>query len=431
MADSFLNVAALATRLQDKFIPGMEEILSYQFLMADNLKRAKRIKVEGNEFIFLTHTGRNEGHGWRAEGEDLPEADFQKYNRGKMPAYYFYHTGAVTGPGMARAKGPSAWVTEIAGEIERIMKDALREHNQCFYGNQSATRATVDTIAGQVVTMRNTHVFGEYSVNLLRRGMRIRCRNAAGTAYTCASFKILRVNHAAGTITAPAGVDLSGLTAGDIVHISGNWDPVNQSKECLGVLNGIDDGTTSAVYLGIPRVGVSQIPEWQSVKLGNDAAAVPLTLGQLQQLETLVDVNAPEPEQTKNNIYITTHTVRDFYFLNLIQQPERRFIGNDKPLRYDAGFAGVDYNAHRWYVDRDCPRGTQLYMNIGKFEFAILNEWDFLKDLKPGGGMLLLQNNKDAYKFHLKRYHSGPFTRCPRQHGVRVGIQDTGVRVIN
>lgn len=431
MADSVLNVAALATRLQDKYIPGCEEILSSNYLLSDNLKKAKKVKVEGNRFIFLTHTGRNEGHGWRAEQEDLPEADFQKYNQATVPAYYYYHVGAVTGPAMSRAKGAAAFVTEIQGELERIMKDALREHNIYYYGDQSGTRGTVSSVAGQTITCRFTHVLGEYGINYLRKGMRVRIRNAAGTAYTSVAFKIVRVDLTNRSITAPAGIDLSGVSDGDIIFIDGNWDPTNGSKECLGVLNGIDDGTRTAVYLGMPRVGANSIPEWQSTRLGDDAAPANLTLSQLQELETLVDVNAPEPEQTKNNIYITTHTIRDFYFLNLIQEPSRRFIGNDRPLRYDAGFAGVDYNSHRWYVDRDCPRGVQLYMNISAFQFATLSEWDFLKDLRPNGGMLILQSNKDSYKFYLKRYQSGPFTLKPRQHGIRVGINDTGVRVIN
>lgn len=426
-----LNMARVATRLQTQYIPGVEEIQASNFLFEDNAKKAKDVKVQGSEFVFLTHTGRNEGHGFRAEGEVMPEAGYQRYNQAKLPVYNYYHSGSITGQAMAAAAGPQAYVKEIQSELKRIMTDALREQNIYNFGDQSGVRATVSSVSGTTITCRDTHNSYENGVNFIRRHMRISIRTPAGVDRAAVNALVIAVSYSGITITLAPGTDMTGVADGDYIYIYNNWDALNGSKQCLGVQNAIDDGTKNAVYLNIARLGNNLIPEWQSIVLGNENAPTPLTLAQLQNLETLVDTNAPEPEQVKNNIYITTPGVRDSYFLDLIASPDRRFIANDKPLKYDAGYAGVDYNSHAWYIDRDCPRGYQLYLNMAKFRKAVLDDWDFLKDLQPNGGILLLSNDKDVYKFTMRRYYSGLYTVSPRMHGLRKGIQDAGHSVIN
>lgn len=427
-----LNMNALSTRLQTQYLPGVEEILASNFLLEDNVKRAKDVQVQGNEFVFLTHTGRNEGHGFRAEGEDLPETGYQKYNQAKIPLFHYYHGGSITGQGLAAAKGPQAYVVEIKNELKRIMTDALREFNIYNYGNQDGVRGTVLSVSGTTLTMAWSHDPAENGVNLLRRDMLVSIRDTASTANRAAvAARIMSVNYSARTITLHPNTDMTGVVAGDLVYNTGDWDVLNGSKQALGIRNAFDDGTEGALYLNMARAGNNLVPEWQSIVLGDASAPVALTLAQLQNLETLVNGNAPEPEQVRNNIYITSYGVRDSYFLNLVVNTERKFVGNDKPLKYDAGFEGVDYNGKAWYCDRDCPRGYVFYLNSGKLRKAILDDWDFLKDLQGNGGILQLRDNKDVYKFMMRRYYSGVYTISPRMNGVRKGVLDEGQSVIN
>lgn len=425
-----LDMNTLSTRLQTHYIPGVEELKAREFLLEDNVKRAKDVKVQGNKFVSLNHTGRNEGHGFRAEGEDLPSPGYQEYNTCEIPVFYYYHKGQITGQGLAISKGPSTYITEIKEELKRIMTDALREFNIYNFDNQQGIRATVLSVSGTTITCRNTHIAEENGVNKIRTKMRLSVRTATANR-AAVNAKVLSVNYTTNTFTLEPGTDMTGIVSGDFVYIVGNWDAQNGSKQCLGIRNAFDDGSEGSVYLGIPRAGNNLIPEWQSIVLGDDTAPTALTLAQLQNLETLVDSNAPEPEQTKNNIYITTFGVRDAYFLNLIANTDRKFIANDKPLKYDAGFVGLDYNKHAWYVDRDCPRGHMFYINPSKLRKAVLDDWDFLKDLQGNGGILILRDNKDVYSFTMRRYYSGPYTVSPRMNGVRKGIQDSGNVVIN
>lgn len=427
-----LDMNTLSTRLQTMYIPGVEELKSHAFLLEDNVKRAKDITVQGNRFVGLSHTGRNEGHGWRSEGEDLPDPGYQEFNQYEIPVFHFYHGGQITGQGLAVSKGPQAWVKEIQNELKRILTDSTREHNIYNFDNQKGVRATVSSVAGTTITARWTHIAEENGVNKIRPKMRVSIRNAAETANRAAvNARVVAVNYTTREFTLHPSTDMTGITAGDLVYVVGNWDPLAGSKQCLGLRNAIDDGDEGAVYLGMARSGNNLIPEWQSLVLGDDTAPQALTLAQLQNLETLVDSNAPEPEETKNNIYITTYGVRDAYFLNLIANTDRRFIANDKPLKYDAGFIGLDYNKHAWYCDRDCPRGYMFYINPGKLRKAILDDWDFLKDLQGNGGILILRDNKDVYKFMMRRYYSGVYTINPRMNGLRKGILDAGNSVIN
>lgn len=425
-----LNMAALSTRLQTQYIPNVEPLLASNFLLEDNVKKAKDVKVQGNEFVFATHTGRNEGFGWRAEGEDLPDPGYQRYNTAKIPVFSFYHGGSITGQGLAASKGPQAYVTEIKNETKRILTDSLREHNIYNFGNQSGVRATVSSVNGTTVTCRWSHVAEENGVNQIRRFMRVSIRTATANR-AAVNALVTSVNYTSRSFTLAAGTDMTGVQDGDFVYIAGTWDALNGSKQCLGIRNAIDDGAEGALYLNMARTGNNLIPEWQATRLGDDTAPVPLTLAQLQNLETLVNDNAPEPELTRQNIYITSSGVRDAYFLNLVANTERRFIANDKPLNYDAGYEGVDYNGKAWYVDRDCPRGYIFYLSPSKLRKAILDDWDFLKDLQGNGGILQLRDNKDVYKFMMRRYYSGMYTISPRMNGVRMGVEDTGHAVIN
>jgi hypothetical protein len=173
---------------------------------------AKKIEDVGGEKYFApVKYGRSLGTGVTVSGAqtNASSALYEKWECDYKPRY---HVVYVTTQAMraAKAKGPGAYVDVLTEAIDDGRKAFAQEIELSLWKASTALRGTVSSVTATTLTLTNPEDVVNFEI-----GMTIGATGRTGTE------PITAIDRSAGTLTAAAWTDISGIAEGDTLFRSG------------------------------------------------------------------------------------------------------------------------------------------------------------------------------------------------------------------
>lgn len=372
-----------------------DETTAYTRLKSSG-KGVKENEFGGKYVQFAIHTGRNQGIGARNENEALPDSGRQKTAAATTGLKYQYAGIEITGQVFALAtKKYQAFADAVDLEISRIKEDLSKDRNRQFFGNGNGRIATVQSVAGQVITVDSLQFIQDDMIldMVLPGDGTVRGTKLVITAVN-ESTKAVTVT---GTMTTPA--------AGDILVRNGSYN-----REWTGLDAIISD--TSTLY------GLNPSTEriWKSQVIAHNAAISEAVLKRM--------ADRIRRAGGKTTVMWTTPGVERAYWQLLAGS--RRFVN---PKEYAGGYQGVEFMAGNsgsipMITDIDAPAGKAIFLNENEIKIYRDKEFQFMdRDGSMWTRKINSSGRYDSYLADLYEY-SELGTSRRNTHGVITGITE-------
>lgn len=357
------NLSILDAVLKEFYGPKIVEQLQNDTPALQYFK-AKTTPFTGRRFIVPIHTGRNEGMGFRKEGDTLPSAGSQKYTDVIVSPTYFYGKYMITGPSIEQtANDAGAFARAQTLEVKGLVTDMAKRLNQQFYLNQAGVRGTVASVGGSTITLTGPSkglevgmVVDVYSSDLLTK------RNS--TDLTISAVTDAGLNDTSITAFTFTGT-ASGIAANDVVVMKGNVS----AGAGIGVIGLADAIASSGTYL---TVNPATYPLWVSSVLSNGGTLRSISEDLIQQLKDRIR----QKSGRTIGAYITTYNIRRRFFNSLA--PNRRFVNTKKIVA--GGAEVVDFDGTDIMVDPDCPNYTMFGLTPDTWHIAQTRDGHWVDD---------------------------------------------------
>ncbi len=438
--------------LKTFYLPAIQEQLNEDTILSDIIDTNEE-DVSGKKATIECHYGRTTGTGARADGADLPTANYQKFKTCTVPMRYNYGRVAFTGPTIAATrdeKGAYARVvdTEIRGVVNDLQKEVNRQLFGCGWGVLARWRTGADAswtvnklytgnsvggdgfgsaFGGKYFEERSDGVWvvliGTSSITATTvdtTDMSVDAVDTSETDYdTLASGSSPGVIEAGGTFAVrPASLVSygSGSSAGAArLEMMGLRGIVTDTDlDVIALYNASDTGIATPAD-PLQTLDVSTYPWWKSKvdshANGRYAAQRALTLKNMQKMFDNVEKTAGKGYGP--DMIMTTRAIRREY-LDLLQ--DRRREANTMSL--DGGWTALDYNGIPLMVDSDAIDGEMYFLTTKDLQIYRMSDYDWMtKD----GAILSRISNKDAYEAVFFRY-AELGTKRRNSHGVMTDI---------
>jgi len=414
-----------------KEIYGGVNMISQQRRRSYDLFTKSKRPLAGKYWITADHMeGASGAAGTRPDNIELPAAQAEVYQNGKVFDRYHYAGFMYTGPAIRHAKdNVSSFVNLITSEIENKTRWLIDNLNIQTYMDSWGILGLVAASPAESYS-GSTESFSVSSCPnplWIRKGTRVDFypgtfkssgtptkRTAGGSsgagpasgARGGASIVTWNPSTLAATITVAA--DPTTIAAGDQIVLedicggSGNLaggGEVGKVSTSVGHYGGglyglelmIDGTTNAASYQSIDR---SIYTEYQAGVMSNSGTARPLTLDLLQKCMDLIRINSQEEADT---IISGLGQRRNLLALGL---PDVRFTAESIKL----GFVGsLTFNGREWIVDEIAPTGKVYMMkrqdNIHKYESLPMGPLD--DDVAPARQRI---SGFDKYEGYIANY---------------------------
>lgn len=398
------TIAALDPVLKDLYGPAVIDQLNNEIAVFQLLDVTPENLV-GRDIILGLHTSRSGGVGARDEGDALPTASAQTYQKAIFNLKYLYGRGQVTGPAIVRTRDQvGSMVSALRDEMTRIRDDLMLDTARQTYGDGSATVATtaVNTATTTIVLqsdepIRKGFLYVNQVVDIGTAGNPVADANAV---------TITDVNLAGPSITI-SGANIT-TAAGDRVSVAGSRRTADgSSKEMDGLQELVNP--TAGVTVGGINPGSAGFRFWDNLR---DSSGT-LSLDNLRKWTNQVRISGG-----KVGIMLTSFGIQRQVY-NLFQS-QIRYVGEDvQKLR--GGFEAVSFDGYPLVADRLAPFGKLFLLDKRFLKLYAAMDWQFLDQ---DGHALKWVIGKDAYEFALARYANFGISRR-NVHLIATGITDT------
>jgi len=398
------TIAALDPVLKDIYGPTVIDQLNNEILVFQLLDVTDENLV-GRDIILGLHTSRSGGVGARDEGDNLPVASAQSYQKAIFNLKYLYGRGQVTGPAIVRTRDQiGSMVSALRDEMTRIRDDLLLDVARQTYADGSATVATtaVNTTVNTLVLQSDEPIRkGFLYVNQL-----VDIGTGANPVSVANAVTITDVNLAGPSITISGAAVTT--AAGNIVAVAGSRRTSDgSSKEMDGLLELVNP--TANVTVGGINPNTAGNRFWDNLR---DSSGT-LTLDNLRKQTNQLRVAGGTPSLIVGSFGVQRQ-VYNLFTSNI------RFVGEDvQKLR--GGFQSISFDGYPLVADRLAPFGKLLMLDKRFLKLYAAMDWQFLDQ---DGHALKWVVGKDAYEFALARYANFGITRR-NVHLIATGIADT------
>ena len=373
-------MAATITTLQDAlreyYLPYAEQ-LNQEILVYDMFSK-QEVSWSGRDAILPVHVSRNTGVSFIGDGQALPAAGEQGWERLVINAKFLVGKFQLSGPAIAAAKkgGAGSLVDYMTGEVDRTMDDV---HN-------AANLASIvgGEVLGYVWEKQNAAVF-EYS----GRTTGLSVGGATDTAQlvrldTYATVgAATQVNTVTSTsITFNAPINTGAVPAGTVMAVvcdaAASTLVGGVAGQFARELTGINSNLASEIHFNVPRDTAGGIPALQSnfllVDPVNDVYAS-LTLDRMQACFDEINLESGgEPDAI-----LMAPTMRQEYTSLLVGTASANLYKDvSEAGKGDGGFRqdSLGFNQKPIKVSRHCPPGT--------IHFLSTKEWKLCELEAPG-----------------------------------------------
>lgn len=352
--------------------------------------------IEGKRAILSLQTNRNWGIGARAEGGTLPTAGAQGYTEERVPLFYNYGVGGITGPLLkAGVSNAGSFARPLQQELKGIVDDLKRDVNRQCWGTSNGVLGTTDITTSSLQVFLSTSYTANSTIwNQLSQGMVIDIGSVAvPTARTTAN--------AITSVLPPTGSNTNGsivltavvtTTVGDSLFITGNGGDTSNStqKEITGVQTIVNSSGT------VFNVNPTTTQNWVSTVNSNSGTNRALSEALMSNVVNKVHIaSGQDPKMGVGSVGVYRA------FANL-QTSLKRFTntidmkGGWKGLEFSAGTSPIQIT---W--DRDAPNNQLFFFNTDHLTEFMSSDWDFMDE---DGSVLLRTGTTDGYNFTLFKY---------------------------
>jgi len=396
------TIAALDPVLKDIYGPSVIDQLNNEIAVFQLLDVTSENLV-GRDIILGLHTSRSGGVGARDEGDNLPTASAQTYQKAIFNLKYLYGRGQVTGPAIVRTRDQiGSMVSALRDEMTRIRDDLMLDTARQTYGDSSATVATtaVNTTVNTLVLQSDEPIRKGY----LYINQVVDIGVAANPVSVANAVTITDVNLAGPSIT----ISGSAVTtaAGNIVSIAGSRRTSDGSSKEMDGLQALVSATTTIGGINPASAGNSY---WKALV---DSSGT-LSLDNLRK-----NTNQLRVAGGQVGLMLTSFGVQRQVY-NLFQS-QIRFTGEDV-TKLRGGFQSLSFDGYPLVADRLAPFGKLFMLDKRFLKLYAAMDWQFLDQ---DGHTLKWVIGKDAYEFALARYANFGITRR-NVHLLMTGISDT------
>lgn len=422
------NLTTAESILKEFYIAPIIEQLNQECFALQTFE-TEAVDWQGKKAIVPVHISRNVGVGFRGEGQALPTAGAQGYEKLEIPAKFLYGRFGFTGPSLEFSdteKG--AFESVMTGEMKRLVEDVRNLADKaCFTGGpvigmiwqkanlttfQYSGRPSVAVDASWGVAVGPGH-----TVDLIRMDT---------YAVIAAAQQVNAITGTSITLNAAVNLAIGGgiFVAGDEqVVVAVKHNDAERAFESTGVL----DNLCSPTFNTINRATGSGNEALQSnFLLADFAAAAPVYNDlSLDAIQILLD-KVLERSNGAPDMFVLNPVHRQSY-TTLLQGTAGANVrvtgdtGGGK--KGDAGFTSLGYSDIPFKTSQHCPKGS-IHMWAKKF-------WGTFQR-RPGdfaqadGKVLNKVPNFDAYEGFFKWYENIVTTR-PNAQAVLTGVSFFGV----
>ena len=395
------TIAALDPVLKDLYGPAVIDQLNNEIAVFQLLDVTSENLV-GRDIILGLHTSRSGGVGARDEGDNLPTASAQAYQKAIFNLKYLYGRGQVTGPAIVRTRDQiGSMVSALRDEMTRIRDDLLLDTARQTYGDGSATVATtaVNTTVNTLVLQSDEPIRKGY----LYINQVVDIGTAANPISVASAVTITDVNLAGPSIT----ISGSAVTtaAGNIVSIAGSRRTADGSSKEMDGLQNLVSATTTVGGINPASAGNSY---WKALV---DSSGT-LSLDNLRKNTNQVRVAGGQVGLMLTSFGVQRQTY-NLFTSNI------RFVGEDV-TKLRGGFQSLSFDGYPLVADRLAPFGKVFMLDKRFLKLYAAMDWQFLDQ---DGHALKWVIGKDAYEFALARYANFGITRR-NTHLLMTGITD-------
>lgn len=399
------NASELQVLLKTVYGPGIEE---QQNLTPMAYKRFKRATVTfgGNAYEFPCRMGSPQSIGMRGYRSPLPNPKATLDVTGRVRHKFFYATGDITGPDLAKGKGNvNAFVNVFSDKMDALTRIALKDLNFQFYLAGDGIYAKITNIAGNNVSVdtikylrvnRRTDIWDDSATALLEAAATN--NRAIGTLTIAAGVPTLTFkNDVTGAVIAPPGTAAAPDGIVPETGLAATATTVGMFMNGLKAI--VDDGTTATTFQDISR---TTYPLWKAKVLSNGGTQRPLTLPLMQIADDIPEVMTGE----RVNLIIGSPNARNLYTQLLVAQ--KRFVNTGN---LDGGYEVLDFNGKTFLIDVDCQDDRIYFLNSDYIQHYGLMDLKF----DDSDGAILkhsLLTGGDVYYFFMKTYANFGSNRC-------------------
>ncbi len=434
---AYANLTTYSEVLKRFYLPAIREQLNHDTILADILETNEE-DVSGKEAKVNLHYGRTTGTGARADGGDLPSANYQKHQTATVPMKYNYGRVSFTGPTIAATRDEKgAYARAVDNEISGCVRDFMKEINRqmwgCGYGIlgrwQSTTSGTVyvlqknytgnsaggdgfgstfgakyikpngNALCAVAVLTVSTSVITAVTVDTNELTCSAVTEASTGDTVTVTSVS---VTEAAGTYYVRPATSISmtsASTAGanryEMMGLAGIVADVDVDDIALN--DGTDTGIT-APKDGFQGLVVGTYSWWKAITdyhgSGRWAGQRSLTFKLMDKMFDKVEENAGVGYGP--DIILTARPVRREYKELCIA--DRRYVNT---MTLDGGWKALEHNGIPLTVDNDAIDGEMYFLSSKDIQVYRMSDYDWMDS---DGAILSRITGKDAYEAVLFRY---------------------------
>lgn len=360
--------------------------------------------TDGRRAVLSLHVARSGGIGARAEQGTLPTRGSQSYAEERVPLYYQYGRGSVTGPLLRAAENgkSAAFIKALDSETKGLVNDLKRDVNRQVWGTSDGVIAQCALVTSslQVILANSgsgaTTAASDVQWRQLEQKMLVDIGTVAAPTLKTSANEIVRTG-GSGTAADPYWIQLTAVatTSGtDYIFRSGNGGDTSNStqKEVTGLQTIVDSTGT------LHNVNPNTWQIWASTEMSNSG-----TLRQISEplmAQCVQNINIASGSWP--NLAVTHHGVFRAYS-NLLLGLKRFNDTVNLKGGYAKGipFMGGGGNEIQVVVDRDCPANSMYFLNTEHIIEYMASDWEFMND---DGAVLSRLESTDEYQFTLFKY---------------------------
>lgn len=382
-------VSTVSNVLKDRYLGPLnrqlnDEILVMQLLGLDS----KNIDLDGNQAVVPVHKGRTAGVGARMEGDTLPAAGYQPFDKAVYDLKYLYGRAQFSGQAIQKTKTDAgAFIRVMTEELDRLRADLALDLARQAYGDGSGAIATISSgtaSATQTITSAEPVDKG-----FLYANMRVDIGTAANPVASADSAVISSVSGTSVVFTASVST-----TTSHVISREDNLDASSVSHEINGLQKLVSD---AAATVGGINEATAGNEFWANQR---QAVGGAITLSDL-----LLNSNKVNAKGAKSSdiVLLTTPGIVRRLFETADFKSNVRFMDGGGTLKQ--GFDMIKFasgaGSYSMVADRLAPWGHVYFIDKDKIKVFSPGGWDFLS---RDGLTIRWVSDKDAFQAVLFRY---------------------------
>ena len=436
---AYANLTTYDEVLKRFYLPAIREQLNHDTILADILETNEE-DVSGKEATINMHYGRTTGTGARADGGDLPTANYQKHKTCTVPMRYNYGRVSFTGPTIAATRDEKgAYAKTMDNEITGCVRDFMVETNRqlwgCGYGILARWRTTA---SGTSYTVQKKYrgnsaggdgfgsTFGAKYIkpdgNNSATPVVMTTSSSAIDGFTVDASDIAvsavtdtEADYDTITVTDPSVTEAAGTfycRLASLTSVTASSAAGAARLEMMG-LRGIvtnedldeialfDGSNTGGLTVNDPLQGLAVASNtWFKSHVDEHTAGTRYN-GQRSLTFKMMDKMFDKVEESAGKDYgpdliLTTRALRREY--KELCSADRRIVNS---MTLDGGWKALEYNGIPLTVDNDAIDGEMYFLSTRDLQIYRMSDYDWMQ---KDGAILSRISGKDAYEAVLFRY---------------------------